>query len=266
MHWWIVQGESQVYVFVPYTNIHVWDVPFLPTALRLSSVRTKARWRNSLCHLLSSLSVMLFQQDATSSRHILTLQCVLAFLDRKLPRKWMGRSIPVSWPLRSRGLTPLDLFFWWNVEGTLCVPPLPTTLPELPGRIQAAAATITPAVLADAWTEKEYRWTCQATHGFIERLWTLECRSQNTFILLYTPVPPITLSSIMLKPPTFRVLTLFFKSTRSYVLWPHGLVATRLCFGGIFCVPFWGLSHMRGTLKLHVSPNIGIHLPGRWRH
>lgn len=38
MHRWIVQGESQVNVFVPYTNIYVWDVPFLPTTLRLSSV------------------------------------------------------------------------------------------------------------------------------------------------------------------------------------------------------------------------------------
>jgi hypothetical protein len=153
---------------------------------------------------------MLFQQDAASSRRILTLRCVLAVLDRKLPRKWIGRNIPVSWPFRSRGLTPLDFFFWWNVEDTLCVPPLHTALPELPWRIQAAAATFTPAVLADAWTEQAYRWICQATHGFIERLWTLECRSQNTFSLLYTPVPPTTFSSIILKPSTFRVFTLFF--------------------------------------------------------
>jgi len=67
--------------------------------------------KNSLRHLLSGLIVMLFQQDATSSRRILTLQYVLVFLDRKLPWRWIVRSIPVSWSLRSRGLTPLDFFF-----------------------------------------------------------------------------------------------------------------------------------------------------------
>lgn len=105
--------------------------------------------RNSLCRFRSGLIVILFQQDANfKPPHFdIAVRVILG----------SEASTEVNWPFRSRGLTALDFFFWWNLEDTVCVPLLPTTLPELPVRIEAAAATFTPSLLADVWPELEYR-------------------------------------------------------------------------------------------------------------
>jgi hypothetical protein len=46
------------------------------------------------------------------------------FLDRKLERKWIGRGIPISFPLRLPDLTPFDFFFWWHIEDNVDVSPI----------------------------------------------------------------------------------------------------------------------------------------------
>ena len=75
---------------------------------------------------------------------------------------------------------PLD-FFWEHIKNVVYIPPLPTTLPEIAGRIQAPAATVTRAVLINLWTELWYTYTCRATHGaHIDCLSTVKRRAQNS--------------------------------------------------------------------------------------
>jgi hypothetical protein len=93
------------------------------------------------------------------------------FLNRKSPEKWIDRGRPITWPLRSPDLTPLDYFFWGSIKDALYVPPLATTLPELAGSIRDTVATVTLDLLNNVWTETEYRYICRDSHGaLIEHL------------------------------------------------------------------------------------------------
>jgi hypothetical protein len=50
-------------------------------------------------------------------------------------------------------LIPFGFFFWEHLQNVVYIPPLPTTLPEIAGRVQASAATVTPAMLINRRTE-----------------------------------------------------------------------------------------------------------------
>jgi len=96
---------------------------------------------------------------------------VRRFLNHKLPQRWIGRTGPADlalhqWPPRSPDLTVCDFFLWGNVKDRVYVPPLPTTLNELRHRITAAVAAVTKDMLADVWTELDYRLdVCRASGG-----------------------------------------------------------------------------------------------------
>jgi hypothetical protein len=66
--------------------------------------------------------------------------------------KFIGRDALNTWLHRSSHITPPDFFFWDHIKGTVYVPPLPSTLPELPARIRAVAPTFTPAMLTNVPT------------------------------------------------------------------------------------------------------------------
>lgn len=73
------------------------------------------------------------------------------FLNRKFLRKFIGKGGPNTWLPRSSHVTPLDFTFWYHIKGAVCVPPLPTTLPEMPGWKRAGAATVTAIMLTNVW-------------------------------------------------------------------------------------------------------------------
>lgn len=52
-------------------------------------------------------------------------------IDRKFPRKRIGRSVPSTRPFRSPDLTPLDSVFWGYIRDVVYIPLLPTNFPEL---------------------------------------------------------------------------------------------------------------------------------------
>jgi hypothetical protein len=51
---------------------------------------------------------MLFQQDRAPSR---LQKEIKGHINRKFPKKWIGRGGSITWPLSSPDLTPLDLYF-----------------------------------------------------------------------------------------------------------------------------------------------------------
>ena len=57
---------------------------------------------------------MWFQHDGAPAH---STRIVRDWLDQRFPGRWIGRGGPVSWPLRSPDLNPLDFFLWGHVEG-----------------------------------------------------------------------------------------------------------------------------------------------------
>jgi hypothetical protein len=67
---------------------------------------------------------------------------------------------------RSPDATPCDFFLWGYVKNQVCVPPLPTSTPELKERIRTAVETITADMLQTVWNELDYRVdVCIITNG-----------------------------------------------------------------------------------------------------
>jgi hypothetical protein len=77
-------------------------------------------------------------------------------LRSEIPRKLIGKDNLTTRPPRSPDRTPPDIFFWRYTEVAAYGPPLPTTLPELPGRIRASAVIVTPVMPTELRTELEY--------------------------------------------------------------------------------------------------------------
>ena len=78
-----------------------------------------------------------------------------------------------AWPARSPDATLCEFFLWGYVKDRVCVPPLPTSIPELKGRIRTAVQTITADMLQTVWNELDYRVdVCRITKGaHIEHLY-----------------------------------------------------------------------------------------------
>jgi len=93
------------------------------------------------------------------------------YLDKNLPRRWIGRSTDENmaltcWPPRSPDLTPCDFFLWGYFKHRVFVPPLPVSLNELKQRITAAVASVDEDMLRSVWTELDYRIDiCCVTKG-----------------------------------------------------------------------------------------------------
>lgn len=83
-------------------------------------------------------------------------------IDRKFPRKRIGRSVPSTRPFCSLDFIPLDFVFCGYIRDVVYIPLLPTNSPEL-GVRRAAAGTVTPSILANVCTELHYRHVYRAT-------------------------------------------------------------------------------------------------------
>lgn len=110
----------------------------------------------------------LFQQDGAPPHYHTDVR---AFLNDKLPQRWLGRAgnddnCYAHWPPRSPDLTPCDFFLWGYIKDNVYVPPLPQTLEELKHRIEEVAATVSADMLKRVWQEFDYRVDiCRVTRG-----------------------------------------------------------------------------------------------------
>ena len=96
---------------------------------------------------------MIFQQDGAPPHFALPVR---AYLDVKVPNRWMGRAGPIPWPARSPDLTPCDYFLWGYLKDQV-FDDLPNTIPQLKTKISQAIATITPATLQKVYKNLENR-------------------------------------------------------------------------------------------------------------
>ncbi|GFU65802.1 uncharacterized protein TNCV_5059361 [Trichonephila clavipes] len=62
-----------------------------------------------------------------------------------------------AWPLRSPDLKQCGFYLWGFIKVSVYVPPLPTDLPDLKHRVEAAVARITSDTLNKVWNELAYR-------------------------------------------------------------------------------------------------------------
>jgi hypothetical protein len=67
-------------------------------------------------------------------------------LNVNFPGRWIGRGLPIAWPLRSPDLTHLDFFLWSYVEDQMYSQRC-NTLDEPKARITAAIANVTKDML-----------------------------------------------------------------------------------------------------------------------
>ncbi|KAG8294133.1 hypothetical protein J6590_003306 [Homalodisca vitripennis] len=83
--------------------------------------------------------------------------------------RWIGRKEPddrasFEWSSCSHDLIPCDICLWGFINDCVYVPPLPSDLPDLRNRMEAAVATITPDTLIKVWEELDYRCdVCRVT-------------------------------------------------------------------------------------------------------
>jgi hypothetical protein len=86
-------------------------------------------------------------------------------LDIEMAGRWISRGGPITWPLRSPDLTPLDFFLWSYVKNIVYQFKI-SDFQHLEDCIKNAMATVTPNVLQAMWNEVEYRLDiCRATKG-----------------------------------------------------------------------------------------------------
>jgi len=83
--------------------------------------------------LIEDSNVYVFQQDGSPAHY----KDVREYLNRNLPRRWIGRTgkeddALMRWPPRSSDLTPCDLFFWGFVKDIVFVLSLPANLQIFP--------------------------------------------------------------------------------------------------------------------------------------
>jgi hypothetical protein len=126
---------------------------------------TDVRWRLScrdvlelwvMPQLLQDRPNVVFQRDGAPP-HI--HNDVRSFLNRHLPKRWIGRGGggSTSWPLRSPDLTSLDFSQWGFVTNEVYAPPVPITPKNLKDRMQTAVAKSDQPLLQNVWHEVEYR-------------------------------------------------------------------------------------------------------------
>ncbi|PNF40249.1 hypothetical protein B7P43_G07078 [Cryptotermes secundus] len=101
----------------------------------------------------------IFQQDGARPHwHLM----VRAFLNEKVPQRWIGRKgakdlALCAWPARSPDLTVCDFFLWGYVKDHVYDPPLPANPDDLKHRIATAINSVHRDMLIRAWEESSYR-------------------------------------------------------------------------------------------------------------
>ena len=112
--------------------------------------------------LIDSQPTIIFQQDGAPPHWGLRVR---QFLNKTFSDRWIGRDGPISWPLRSPDITPLDFFLWDFVKDIVYRTKV-RDITDLKQRISNAIATIDEAMLQRTWQKIEYRLdVLRATKG-----------------------------------------------------------------------------------------------------
>ena len=104
--------------------------------------------------LFASLHSNYIFQQYGASPHFATL--VRAYIDRKRPNNWIGRSGPVSWPPRSPDLTPCDFFLWRHIKSKVYTTPV-ASVEKLKTRIRTAIRSVRQETLRKVWDNTKLR-------------------------------------------------------------------------------------------------------------
>jgi hypothetical protein len=80
-----------------------------------------------------------FQHDGAPAHYS---SMARTWLDKKFPRRWVGRRGPFEWPARSPDLTPCDFFLWGHLKDIVYRTP-PDNIPQLRERIKEACQQVT---------------------------------------------------------------------------------------------------------------------------
>ena len=113
------------------------------------------------------LDKTIFQQDGAPCHYSLSVR---RFLNDTFQNKWIGRCGPISWPLRSPDLTPLDYFLWGHVK-TVVYASKPRSLEELRGRIERTIREINEPQLENVFMEMRNRlaqYCVEKDGGYVE--------------------------------------------------------------------------------------------------
>jgi len=109
-----------------------------------------------------------FQQDGAPPHYS---NRVRAYLDRKVPDRWIGRGGPISWPPRSPDLTPCDFFLWGHIKSKIYSTPI-DSIEDLKIRIRAEINSINQETLQKVWENMKLRlnYIKQQNGGHIENI------------------------------------------------------------------------------------------------
>jgi hypothetical protein len=80
------------------------------------------------------------------------------YLNTRFPNQWAGEAYPMSRPLRSPDLTPLEFSLCGFVKVDVYFPLVPANINDLWGRISDPAADVMPRKLRRAWEGIHCRW------------------------------------------------------------------------------------------------------------
>ena len=107
---------------------------------------------------------MWFQHDGAP---VHSTRIVRDWLDQRFPGRWIGRGGPVSWPLRSPDLNPLDFFLWGHVKAYVYT----TSKTFVPGLMRRW-----PPSRRTWWAEHSIIWSFQVHRSPRWTVWTLAVR------------------------------------------------------------------------------------------
>ncbi|XP_049952201.1 uncharacterized protein LOC126464603 [Schistocerca serialis cubense] len=98
-------------------------------------------------HVFCAVSQKKLEADLNDSPPHWKLE-VQEFLNQRITEQWISCTGPNDsvihyWPPRSPDLTECDYFLWGFIKGSICMPPLPTSVNELRHHITAAVEAVT---------------------------------------------------------------------------------------------------------------------------
>lgn len=155
-------GSPKVNVWCALLHDRIIGPFFFAEATITSAVYLDMLQQYAVPQLLQYHPDVVFQQDGAPPHWGLE---VCAYLDMTFPGRWIGRDGPTVWPPRSPDITPLDFFLWGYVKDEVYRTRVPD-IQTLWQRITTVVESIPPVMLANTWTEIDYRLdVLRATKG-----------------------------------------------------------------------------------------------------
>lgn len=155
-------GSPKVNVWCALLHDRIIGPFFFAEATITSAVYLDMLQQYAVPQLLQYHPDVMFQQDSAPLHWGLEVR---AYLDMTFPGRWIGRDGPTVWPPRSPDITPLDFFLWGYVKDEVYRTRVPD-IQTLRQRITTVVESIPPVMLANTWTEIDYRLdVLRATKG-----------------------------------------------------------------------------------------------------